>query len=445
MSPDLDPAARNAGPWRPESRALSMVRTPGWYRSLGWALLATVLMSPVGMLLVPWWQTVRGSGRVVAYAPLERQQLVEAPISGRVVSWFVQEGTEVFEGDTLLEIADIDPQRLQRLDQQLSALRIGLAALETQAEQYSLSIENIRAVGALTVLALQAKRDQAQDNVEAAKAALDGAQAELTAARLQAERKRRLIDSGAVSTRDLEVAEADFGVATSKVSESQSKLGAARDELLSRTSELERALSDAQAKVNSASAQQAESRSKVADSKQKIAELEGQISRQRSQLISAPRQGVVHRLSGGQGGEIVAAGDPLLVLVPQTQDRAVELWVDGNDAPLIALGSRVRLQFEGWPAVQFAGWPSVGIGTFGGTVQLIDPTDDGAGKFRVLIGPEAGEQWPTANYLRQGVRAKGWMLLDRVTVGWELWRHLNGFPPVIAQQEPTDVARKRIK
>ena len=61
-------------------------------------------------------------------------------------------------------------------------------------------------------------------------------------------------------------------------------------------------------------------------------------------------------------------GDPLFTIVPDATERAVELWVSGNDTPLIQSGDHVRLQFEGWPAVQFAGWPSVAVGTFGGEV-----------------------------------------------------------------------------
>ena len=37
--------------------------------------------------------------------------------------------------------------------------------------------------------------------------------------------------------------------------------------------------------------------------------------------------------------------------------------------------------------------------------------------------------WPEQRYLRQGVRANGWILLDRVSLGFELWRQFNGFPP----------------
>ena len=36
-------------------------------------------------LLVPWRQFSTGHGRVIAYAPTERTQTIEAPVYGRVV------------------------------------------------------------------------------------------------------------------------------------------------------------------------------------------------------------------------------------------------------------------------------------------------------------------------------------------------------------------------
>jgi hypothetical protein len=115
----------------------------------------------------------------------------------------------------------------------------------------------------------------------------------------------------------------------------------------------------------------------------------------------------------------------------------VEIWVDGNDMPLISPGRPVRLQFEGWPAVQFVGWPSVAVGTFGGIVRLVDATDDGSGKFRVLVEPDPKDDpWPSGAYLRQGVRANGWVLLNQVPLGFELWRQFNGFPPAVAKAAP---------
>lgn len=140
-----------------------------------------------------------------------------------------------------------------------------------------------------------------------------------------------------------------------------------------------------------------------------------------------------------QGGQIVSAGQPLLELVPATADRAVEIKVDGNDVPLVASHSeagqprRVRIQFEGWPAVQFSGWPSVAVGTFGGIVATVDRTDDGQGRFRVVVIPDPDDRpWPDAEYLRQGIRVNGWVLLNKVPMGQELWRQMNGFPPIVS-------------
>jgi biotin carboxyl carrier protein len=160
-----------------------------------------------------------------------------------------------------------------------------------------------------------------------------------------------------------------------------------------------------------------------------LARVDVTLSRQQAQVVTAPIEGTILKVIAGQGGQLVKQGQILAVLVPDTDSRAVELWVSGNDMPLISEGRLSRLQFEGWPAVQFSGWPSVAVGTFGGQVGFIDAADDGEGSFRILIFPIKDEPWPDPRFLRQGVRVKGWILLDEVTVGFELWRIFNGFPP----------------
>ena len=163
---------------------------------------------------------------------------------------------------------------------------------------------------------------------------------------------------------------------------------------------------------------------------------QGRLARQMNQQITAPRDGVVLSVIARQGGELLKAGEPLLTFVPDTDARAVELLVAGNDAPLIAEGRHVRMQFEGWPAVQFTGWPSVAVGTFGGRVAWVDAADNGSGKFRIVVVPDGDDPWPTGTYLRQGTRTNGWVLLRRVRLGFELWRLINGFPPAVADNPP---------
>ena len=172
--------------------------------------------------------------------------------------------------------------------------------------------------------------------------------------------------------------------------------------------------------------------SDVSTATAELTRIESRLSRQANQTITAPRDGVIMRIIAPQGEAIlVKAGAPLARLVPETDELAVEIKVRGNDVPLLSEGREVRLQFEGWPAIQFAGWPNVAVGTFAGLVQVIDASDDGSGNFRIIVVPKKRSDWPAYPYLRQGVRAHGWVLLDSVSIGWEIWRQLNGFPPSV--------------
>jgi hypothetical protein len=77
------------------------------------------------------------------------------------------------------------------------------------------------------------------------------------------------------------------------------------------------------------------------------------------------------------------------------------------------------------------------VGTFGGRIALIDAADDGQGRFRVVVTPGTDAPWPDGRFLRQGVRAYGWILLQQVGFGYELWRRFNGFPPDFPPYEGT--------
>ena len=151
------------------------------------------------------------------------------------------------------------------------------------------------------------------------------------------------------------------------------------------------------------------------------------IARQQSQVVEAYVAGTIFKRLTGEYSVLVKKGDILAEIIPETQSRAVALWVNGNDIPFVRLNQKARLQFEGWPAIQFRGWPEIAVGTFGGKVSFIDPTDNGQGYFRVVILPD--EPWPKPRFLRQGVRVHGWIQLGRVPLWYELWRQFNGFPP----------------
>jgi biotin carboxyl carrier protein len=177
-----------------------------------------------------------------------------------------------------------------------------------------------------------------------------------------------------------------------------------------------------------------------------LAKAEVELSRQQLQVITAPRDGQVLRILKGSGTTNVKTGEALVDFVPATEDNAVEMFVDGNDLPLIYEGREVRLQFEGWPAIQFSGWPSVAIGSFGGLVSVVDPSVSADGTFRILVKPDPNDPvpWPEQDILRHGTRVIGIVILDEVSVGYEIWRQINGFPKSMSKA-PKNLSKGALK
>ncbi|MBM4364375.1 MAG: HlyD family efflux transporter periplasmic adaptor subunit, partial [Deltaproteobacteria bacterium] len=392
---------------------------------VGGGMLAFALI----LVAAPWRQFVPGSGKLVAYSPTDREQRIDAPVAGRVVRWFVVEGSIVAAGDPIAELSDVDPEYVARLETRLVAEGEKLTAAEARSEAYGAQERAYDEARTLKVKAAKIKVTMADQKIAAAGQKLAAAKAELETARVNLARQKGLAEKGLTAQRALELAELAVQQAAASVNLREAELGEEKAHRTALEADVLHADAEGLAKAQSATAEVRKANADEAAARGAVAQMQTEISRQASRRVTAPRDGAIFRIAGSQGGELVAAGELLALLVPDTKSRAVELWVDGNDLPLVGEGRHVRVQFEGWPAVQFVGWPSVAVGTFGGTVAMIDSTTSASGRFRVLVLPDAGaDPWPDTRYLRQGVRAQGWILLDQVRVGWELWRRLNGFP-----------------
>ncbi len=174
-------------------------------------------------------------------------------------------------------------------------------------------------------------------------------------------------------------------------------------------------------------------------------ELNTVLARRDAAIVRSPVNGKVVRLLKLGSGETLKQGEEIAIIVPEANSLAVELMISGNDAPLLSVGRNVRLQFDGFPGFQISGWPSVSVGTFGGIISVIDAVDDekSSGKFRVVIRPDPNDEpWPESKFLRPGTRSLGWMQLNTVTLGFELWRQFNGFPPTVDKPKDEKKSKK---
>ena len=407
-----------------------------WIRRIAIVLFSLFLFGPALAVFAPWQQNVSGIGQVAAFTPMDRPQPVQSPIKGRVHKIHVIEGQPVAEGEELIELVDVDPLKLSVIEnkvannlQEQEATNGEIAVLESQ-------VETLEVVRDQTVLAAEFKIDAAQYKMTGAQRELDAARAVLEPAIQERDRIQPLVPR-VVAELKLVQAEAKVREAEAKVAKAQADIDGAQADIDTAERELEKAREEANAKIGEVKAKIQNLNAKLRSLEAKQLDLGSQERQQRAQVIVAPRAGRVFRLAVVPEGSIVKEGERLLEIVPDTAQPAVELFVRGVDAPLIQAGRKVRLQFEGWPAIQFVGWPAVAVGTFGGVVALVDPTDSGNGRFRLLITPDPeDEPWPSERWLRQGVRAKGWVLLNEVPLWFELWRQLNGFPPVVALSEP---------
>lgn len=404
-------------------------RTPAWVRRWANGLFAALVIAAVLLMFAPWQQTASGTGRITAFDPAERKQSIHAAVSGRVERWHVREGSRVKKGEPLVDLVDLDENFSARLSQREDAVRMRLAAAEAQAAAVLEQVKALQLARTEKLAAATQKIAGAQQKKLVAAQEVTAAGVALKTAKQNEVRNRQLEKEGLAAQRDVELAtlaeakaEAQLNKARAKESEADAAWHEAKAQRASLSAEM-------LGKVAKAEADHKKALADVAKLRAELLKFQSSLSRQAQQHVVAPADGIVSWVLGDQGENVVKAGTELLVLIPDVSDWGVELWVAGNDVPLVTPGRKVRMQFEGWPAVQMVGWPQVAVGTFGAVVAFVDPVANKDGKLRVMVVPDDDDlPWPAPPQVRQGTRAKGWILLDEVSLGFELWRRMNGFP-----------------
>ena len=382
----------------------------------------------VGMLLLfflilflPWQQNIRGKGKVTALSPSNRPQTIETTIAGRIQVWKIKEGQFVNKSDTIAIISEVkekyfDPQMLARLQQVITAKEQSLQSKEQKAKALQRQI--------------RALEDGMRTKMDQAKAKLEAERVRFSNFKNQYERNKKLFEAG--------------NIPLTKFQDIEYKYQGSEADFVNAEIEIERVQAEYLDKINKAESDLNNTLSEQFDTLADLAKLRNELSnmeiRSQQYFILAPQAGYVVKATQAGIGETIKEGDPICTIMPQSQDVAVEMHVKAMDVPLISRGRKVRIEFDGFPALQFSGWPSISVGTFGGTVEVIDYVNSKPGEFRILVIPDKTDvAWP--KQVRMGSGIKAWVMLDDVRVWYELWRQLNGFPPSL-YQEPIDEEAK---
>ena len=271
--------------------------------------------------------------------------------------------------------------------------------------------------------------------VEQSRAKLDAERVRFSNAKNQYERNKKLFEAGNIPLTKFQDIEYKYQGSEADFKNAEIEIDRVQAEYLDK-------INKAESDLNNTLSEQFETQADLAKLSNEYANME---IRSHQYFILAPQAGQVVKATMTGIGETIKEGDPVCSIMPFSTDVAVEMYVKAMDVPLISKGRKVRVEFDGFPALQFSGWPSISVGSFGGIVEVIDVVNTNPGQFRILVIPDINDTtWP--KQIRVGSGTKSWVMLDNVPLWYELWRQLNGFPPSLyTEPKPNQPEKKKEK
>lgn len=388
------------------------------------------------MLFLPWTQNLQSEGFVTALRPDERPQTIQNTIPGKIEKWYVAEGDLVSKGDTILYLTEIkteyfDPELIERTREQVEAKAGGIQAYENKLKALDNQLNSLDDLQKFKIRTIDNKVKQAKLSVTTDSAGWRAAQIDYQTAETRLTRADELYKQGLISLKELETVRLKLQATKAKEIEKENKYGLSVNKYINTLieqdqviSEFAEKISDVQSKRGSAGSELYQGLSEMAKIRNLLANYE---LRQAFYYVLAPRDGFITQAIQAGLGENIKENTPIITIVPEHWKKAVEVYVDPIDMPLVKKGAEVMFLFDGWPAIVFSGWPDLSYGTFKGEIQAIDFNISPNGKYRVLVQEASDDPWP--DEVRIGSGARGIALLNDVSVWYELWRQINGFPP----------------
>ena len=416
--------------------SLQKVGDKQYYRQLNKFLLAFGIILLV-ILFLPWTQNITGYGKVTTLMPGQRPQNIQSQIPGRVEQWFIREGDYVKAGDTILRISEVksdyfDSKLSERTNLQLQAKNESSKAYLNKIEALDNQLKALEEELNLKLQQASNKILQSHLKVKSDSIELEAALTNQSIAQKQYDRVVALNLEGLKATRDVEDKKLKLQMAQAKYIAQQNKLLESQNNVLNAELELSRIKASYGDKLSKVKSDLYSAKSLELNNRVEVSKLENSFenySRRGDLLwVRAPQDGYVNKIYKAGIGESFKEGENLLTITPAQFDLAVETYVRPIDMPLIHLGERVRVQFDGWPAIVFNGWESVSYGTYGAIVVALENDISPNGKYRVMLSPDP-EDYPWPKELRVGSGAMTIALLNDVPIWYEIWRQVNGFPP----------------
>jgi multidrug resistance efflux pump len=405
----------------------------------------------VVFMFIPWTQNVRSNGKLITLRPEQRPQTINTIIAGRIEKWYVKDGDIVKKGDILLFISEVkdgyfDPKLIERTKDQIRVKEQSVRTYGDKVVSLDNRIDALIESGKLKLQQAQIKLKQTRLKLISDSIDYQVARNNYDIAKDQFERFEKLTKEGLKSQTDLEIRKVSMQRAQGSMISAQQKLLQSRNDIIDAKVELSSIEAKYRDEISKAESDKFSAMTSMFETEVDVTKLQTQSAnysiRNGMYVITAPQDGVVTKVIQSGIGETVKQGEQVLTIMPRVYDLAVEMYIRPMDLPLIQKGQKVRIQFDGWPAIVFSGWPNTSHGTYGGEVFAVDNFAQEDGTFRVLISPDKNDyKWPSE--LRVGGGTNSMILLKDVPVWYELWRIINGFPPDFYKKSDVNATKKK--
>jgi len=409
-------------------KSLDVLHLHPWVQKV-WLFTSVIIFIFITLLFLPWQQTVKGEGTLIATDPMQRDYNVLATIDGFIDEVYVKENQFVKKGTPLFSLVDLDreyDEKLKSIHTSSKEQYLDFQKQITNIEEKGKNLEDYLEVG-LTVYSQ--KLQQIENKIDSLQYKKVSLEKNHEIEKINFLRIEKLYKEGIDSKRNFDLAENRYIKADSELKKIDVDIEIEKNNQEILKKEKQKFLNETNNKIKLLNNSGLSSNAKLKSISQDIQRNSLNVQRYESGKVVAQRDGYVVRTLLNDKNRLIKKGEPILHFSPIVSHKSILLKVSDFNMPLIKEGLHARIMFYGWPALQIPGWPEIHYGTFAGVIEKVEPISYEKGFFYARVVEDPAEPWPQGDDLRVGTQSTVWVRLDTVSIWYQIWRLMNALPP----------------
>lgn len=394
-----------------------------------WTISTVIIMILIAILFLPWQQTIKGEGVVLALDPTQRNYIMLATLDGFIDEIYVKENQFVTKGTKLYTMVDLDKEYSDKLKIIQSGSQEQYDNARKQIENFEEKHENLEEYLKTGLNTYSQKELQTIKKIQTLRLKKVSLEKNNEIEKINFERIRLLYQDGIESKRNFETAENRYIKAKIELEKIDIDIEIEDYALKILKNEKNNFSKETKNKLKVLESGSLSSHNSLRSFQKDVQINAADIARYGTRVVIAEKDGYVIKILQNDKHRLIKKGDEVIHFSPHVTTKMIELKVSDFNMPLIKEGLPVRIMYYGWPAMQIPGWPVIKFGTFGGIIHKVENTSYEKGLFYGQVLEDVNEPWPEGESLRIGTQATVWVRLDTVPIWYQLWRLMNAQPP----------------